>query len=207
MLTVVSSPKCGGSVTYNPELCLNSTYARDTPVTLIAVSSDGYQFEKWTGDVDGVADTENSAITVVMSRDRIITVNFTAPGGLPTVTVEASPGVAGFVTIETPCGSLASDNVQAAISFECSAGTEVTLRATAAEGYRFRGWKGDLAGSQATVILVVDSSKTITARFAKPSPFPWAWVAAGIVASMLAAFTLARLVFGKAKRPEGNRPT
>ena len=137
----------------------------------------------------------------------MITVNFTAPEGLSTVIVEASPGVAGFVTIETPCGSLTSDNVQAAISFECSAGTGVTLRAAAAEGYRFRGWKGDLVGSQATVILVVDSSKTITARFAKPSPFPWAWVAVGIVASLLAAFALARLIFGKAKRPEIDRPT
>ena len=207
MLTVVSSPKCGGRVTYNPELCFNSTYARDTPVTLTAVSSDGYQFEKWTGEVDGVADTENSTITVVMSGDRLITVNFTAPGGLSTVVVEASPGVAGFVTMETPCASLTSDNVQSAISFQCAAGTEVAVTATADEGYQFRGWKGDLAGHEARVILTVDSDIAITARFAKPSPFPWAWVAAGIGASLLAAFSLARLIFGRAERPEVSRPT
>ena len=81
-LTVVSSPKCGGTVTYSPELCPNSTYALNTPVTLTAMPSEGCQFERWTGDVDGVGDTENSTITVVMSQDRVITVNFTAPGGL-----------------------------------------------------------------------------------------------------------------------------
>jgi len=154
-----------------------------------------------------VADTENSTITVVMSRDRVITVNFTAPGGLSTVIVEASPGISGFVTMDTPCGSLTSDNVQPAISFQCASGTEVTVTATADEGYQFRGWKGDLASHEGRVILTVDSDMTITAGFAKPSPFPWGWVAAGVVASLLAAFALARLISSKAKRPEDNRPT
>jgi hypothetical protein len=176
-------------------------------VTLTAVWSEGHQFGKWTGDVDGVADTENSTIEVVMNKARIITVNFTAPGGLSTVIVEASPGMAGFVTMETPCGSLTSDNVQPAISFQCATGTEVTVTATADEGYQFRGWKGDLASHEGSVSLTVDSDMTITAGFAKPSPFPWGWVAVGVVASLLAAFALVRLIFNKAKRPKDNQPT
>ena len=176
-------------------------------VTLSAVPSEGYQFGTWTGDVDGVADTENSTIAVVMSKARVITVNFTAPGGLSTVTVEATPSAGGFVTIDTPCGSLTSDNTQPAISFQCAAGTEVTVTAIADAGYRFRGWKGDLASHEDRASLTVDSDTTIAAEFAKPSPFPWRWVAVGVVASLVAAFALVRLISNKAKRPKDNQPT
>ena len=171
-------------------------------VTLIAVSSEGYQFEKWTGDVDGVADTDNSTIEVVMSRARNITVNFTAPGGLSTVIVEASPGVGGFVTIETPCGSLTSDNVQAAISFECPAGTVVTLKAAAAEGYRFRGWKGDLSSHEDSVTLTAGASKTVSAYFGKPSRSAWPWVVAGVAAFGVLAFISARLMLSRSRQVE-----
>ncbi|MBN2099239.1 MAG: hypothetical protein JW753_06545 [Dehalococcoidia bacterium] len=106
-----------------------------------------------------------------MSKDRIIAVNFTAPGGLLTVIAEASPVVGGFVTMETPCGSLTSNSVQGVISFGCSPGTAVTLEAVAAEGYRFRGWKGDVSVHHNNVTLTADSSKTVTAHFSKPSHF------------------------------------
>ena len=141
-----------------------------------------------------MADTENSTIIVVMSQDRVITVNFTAPGGLYTVTVEASPAVGGFVTIDTPCGSLASDNTQPVISTECLPESEVTLIAEPAEGYRFRGWRGDLRDSHDNVTLTVDSSKAITAKFAKPSPFPWSWVIFGIGVLIAATAVVVRLM-------------
>lgn len=199
---------CGGSVTYDPPLCSNSTYAKDTVVTLTAVPSEGYDFEKWTGDVDGVTSTEVSMMAFVMSKARVITVNFTAPAGLFTVTVEATPIADGFVTIDTPCGSLTSDDTQPAISFQCAAGTEVTVTATANAGYRFRGWKGDLASQKDIVDLTVDSDTTITGEFAKASKasqFPWWWVALGVVAVLLAAFALARLIYGRAHKPKVNR--
>ena len=123
-----------------------------------------------------------------MSNDRIITVNFTVLGGLRTVIVEASPAVGGFVTMETPCGSLTSNSVQGVISFGCSPGTAVTLEAVAAEGYRFRGWKGDVSIDQDNVILTADSSKTVTAYFSKPSHLAWPWVVAGVAAFGVVAF-------------------
>ena len=151
-------------------------------------------------------DTENSTIAVVMSKARFITVNFTAPEGLSTVTVEATPNVGGFVTMDTPCGSLTSDNTQPSIYLQCATGTEVTVTATAAKGFRFRKWEGDLHGSHDDVTLTVDSSKSITARFAKPSPFPWRWMAVGIVAFLLAAFAFARLTFLRGvHEPKDNR--
>jgi hypothetical protein len=184
-------------VTYDPPLCGASTYDNNTVVTLTAVPSEGYQFKRWTGDVGGVVDTQSSTIDVVMSNDRIIAVNFTAPGGLRTVIVEASPAMGGFVTMETPCGSLTSDSVQGAISFGCSAGTAVTLEATAAEGYRFRGWNGDVSIHQDNVTLTADSSKTITAYFSKPPRFAWPWVVAGAAASGVVAFVSACLMVSR----------
>lgn len=189
-------------MTYDPPLCGNSTYASNTVVSLTAVPSERYQFEKWTGDVDGVADTGNSTIQVVMSKARMITVNFTAPKGLSTVIVEASPGIAGFVTMETPCSSLTSDNVQPAISFQCAAGTEVTVTATADEGYQFRGWEGDLVGHEDSVSLTVDSDTTITAEFAKPSRFSWGWVALGVAGSVLVVLALAGTWYWRHKTTE-----
>ena len=175
-------------------------------VTLTAVPSEGYNFEKWTGDVDGVMDTENSTIAIVMSKARIMTVNFTAPGGLSTVTVEAAPNAGGFVAIDTPCGSVTSDNTQPSIYLQCATGTEVTVTATAAKGFRFRKWEGDLHGSHDDVTLTVDSSKSITATFAKPSPFPWRWMAVGIVAFLLAAFAFAKMTLPRgAHEPKDNR--
>lgn len=184
-------------MTYDPPLCGASTYANNTVVTLTAVPSEGYQFERWTGDVDGVVDAEDSTIEVVMSNDRTITVNFTVPGGLRMVIVKASPAVGGFVTVETPCGSLTSDSVQGAISFGCSAGTAVTLEATAAEGYRFRRWKGDVSIRRDNVTLTADSSKMVTAYFSKPSRIAWPWVVAGEAAFGVVALISACLMLSR----------
>ena len=81
------------------------------------------------------------------------------------------------------------------------------LKTVAVEGYRFRRWKGDLTGSQDNVTLVVDSSKTITAKFAKPSPFPWVWVVIGVATVIVAVFAVAKLFYGRAKRLEDTPPT
>ena len=161
--------------------------------------SQGFQFEKWTGEIDGVVDTENSTITVVMANNRTITANFTAPGGLYSVSVEASPAAGGFVTIETPCGSLTSDNTQPVVTTECLPRSDVTLIAEPAEGYRFRGWKGDLHGPHDNVTLTVDSPKSITARFAKPTPFPWQWVVLGVGVFVAAAAVFVRLMDSRTK--------
>jgi glucuronoarabinoxylan endo-1,4-beta-xylanase len=47
------------------------------------------------------------------------------------------------------------------------AGTEVTLTAVPMEGYRFDGWGGDVSGSNETIILVMDTNKTVEATFSE----------------------------------------
>jgi hypothetical protein len=174
-------------------------------VTLTAVPSEGYLFERWSGDVDeSVAD--NTTISVLMDGARTITVNFTAPDGLQTVTIEASPSQGGSVTIQTPCGSFTTDNVQPTISIQFAAGTQVTVTATSAEGYGFRRWKGNLSGREDDVTVNIDSDKAIVASFAKPSPFPWVWVVAGAAAFLAVVLVSMSFVFSRRRKAEGIHP-
>jgi hypothetical protein len=52
------------------------------------------------------------------------------------------------------------------INVNFSPGTSVTLTATAAPGYIFRNWNGDASGENASVTIIMDSNKVITAYFA-----------------------------------------
>jgi uncharacterized repeat protein (TIGR02543 family) len=211
-LTVVSSPRCAGEITSDPAYSNWRFYPTDN-VTLRAAAQPGYAFVNWTGDVDGAADTSQDTIIVQMSKyypdekDLNITANFTAPGGLYTVTVEGKPIEGGTVSIETPCGSFTTDNVQPTISLEFTAGTEITLTAAPAEGYRFAGWAGDLSGSQGNTTVVVGSSKAITARFGKPSTFPWPWVVIGAASFFVAVLAVARLLYRRGRKPKDTPPT
>ncbi len=175
-------------------------------VTLTAVPAQGYQFESWSGDVDAsVAD--NSTISVLMDKARTVTVNFSAPEGLFTVTIEGKPREGGSITFWTPCGSFTTDNVQPTISMQFAAGTEVTLTAAPTEGYGFRRWKGDLSGRGDNVTVNVDSDKDFVASFAKPSPFPWAWVVAGAAAFLAVVLVSMGFVFSRRRKAEGIRPS
>ena len=174
-------------------------YEKGGLVILEAHPSEGYQFERWTGDVDGVTNTENSTISVVMSNARSITANFTKPEGVYTVTLDTSPYWGGSATIDTPCGlSFVADNIQSTISVQVAGGTELSLAATAAEGYRFRGWKGDLSGVE-DATFVVESDMTITAKFEKPHSFPWGWVG-GVLVFGAASIVIAKFTVLKGRK-------
>ena len=181
-------------------------------VVLQAVAKPGYVFVNWTGDVNGAMDTSQSTITVQTAtyypdkQNLQIAANFTAPEGLYTVAVEGKPSEGGSVTIQTPCGSFTTDNVQPAISIQLAAGTEVTLTAAPVEGYGFRRWKGDLSGREDNVTVNVDSDKAIVASFAKPSPFPWVWVAAGAAAFLAVVLVSMGFVFSRRRKAEGIQP-
>ena len=69
------------------------------------------------------------------------------------VTVQATAG--GSVALDPPGGSHAG-------------GTLLTLTATPDEGYLFRTWGSDLAGTENPTTLLVDGEKDVSAFFAKP---------------------------------------
>jgi hypothetical protein len=141
-----------------------------------------------------------------MDMARSITADFVAPGGLYTITVNASPSLGGTATITTPFGSFNTSGNESSVSIQYPSGTEVNLSATAAAGYSFDGWKGGVTGSQDNVSFVVDSSKTITAEFSALSSFQWSWVVGGVAALLLVVFLIVRFMPGRAKKPNDTPP-
>ena len=67
-----------------------------------------------------------------------------------------------------------------------------SLSASAAEGFRFSHWSGDIRSEENPTILVMDAAKEVNAHFAEASAFAWWWVAAGlgVVAVALSAYFL-----------------
>ena len=207
MLTVVSNPASAGEVVPTPDYrndpYLQNLYASQDVVTLQAIAKPGFAFDYWAGDVGDIADTTQSTISFTMGDARTVTANFVA---LYTVTVNSGSGSRGFTTIETPSGSITSSADQPSISLECRAGTEVTIIAKAAEGYRFVSWRGDVSGSDSPKTVFVDGPKTMTAKFVGPAPSRWwLWVTLGLV-GVFGALVLSRLVYWRMNRGVPDHP-
>ncbi len=112
-------------------------YNHGTEVTLIATPAEGYCFVKWS---DGDA---NATRTIIVTADVTLTAEFAI--NVYTVTLSAENGTV------TGAG-------------EYNHGTEVTLTATPAEGYRFVKWSD--GETNATRTITVTADVTLTAEFA-----------------------------------------
>jgi uncharacterized repeat protein (TIGR02543 family) len=153
LLTVVSNPEGGGSVTFDPPLCANHTYAKNVTVTLTAVASKGYQFDNWTGDI-GSAPASSTLITVLMDQNRTIHANF-APSDLHyTVTASSEPEGGGSVEYQ-PSQPAGGYQVNESIS----------VFANPQDGYVFSRWTGDLAGTDNPRTILASENKSIMAVF------------------------------------------
>jgi hypothetical protein len=139
------------------------------------------------GDLAG---SENPR-TVLVSEDKSFTAIFN-----PMVTTYCSPYEGGSVALE-PAQS----------SNEYDAGTDATIRATAAKGYRFLSWEGDASGSDRSITITVDEPKSIGARFVGQSPSRWwLWVTIGLI-GLLGALILLRLVYARMNRGVLDEPS
>lgn len=67
----------GGGVTVPAEG--ETTYPAGTSASLLAVASEGYRFERWTGDVE----TTNATATLVMDRSKSVTAEFAPYDAVP----------------------------------------------------------------------------------------------------------------------------
>ena len=82
ILTVAST--AGGSVITPGEGTF--PYDEGTVVNLVATADDGYGFQGWTGDTEGVADPSSGSTTIIMSQDSSITANFGPTGPADPIT-------------------------------------------------------------------------------------------------------------------------
>lgn len=138
--------EAGGSVTIDP---LQATYKYGDEVTLTAVPTPGWAFTGWTGTLNSTSPTE----TIIITSDTTIDATFTKEAYTIDIgIVNEGIGVGGTVTKKPD---------QATYEY----GTEVTLEATAATGWNFGGWSGDITSMEPTYPLNVTSNISASATF------------------------------------------
>jgi len=183
-VTAVVEPSGGGSVRFQPNQP-QSGYSVNQSVTVFAEAQTGYVFSHWTGDLLG----NDNFRTLLVSAEKSITAVFR-----PTITPYCSPYDAGSIALEPE-----SSNGYAA-------GTEVTITAKAAKGYRFVSWQGDISGSKKSVSIAVDAPMTITAVFDGQSPSRWwLWVILGLT-GLTGVLIILRLAYARMNRGALDEP-
>jgi len=140
-LSTYASLADGGVV--SPE---GGIYDCGTQVTLVAEAADCYSFDGWGGDADG----RSSSLTITLDSDMTVGASFTRNE----YSVSAVESPLGSGTVRPGNGT-----------YEC--GTEVTLSAEPAVGYRFDRWEGDASTVSPVASLIMDADKTATAYFTR----------------------------------------
>jgi hypothetical protein len=151
---ITSSGSAGGRVVSNPVgidcgTDCTETYASGRVVTLTPIAAANSKFAGWTGDADC---TDGS---VIMYSSKTCTAKFAIAIVILSVSKQGKGKVAS-ATNGIECGSACSSTV--------TAGSTVSLRATADPGFLFSGWSGGCAGTEDCTITL-SSNTTVTANF------------------------------------------
>jgi hypothetical protein len=131
-----------GSGTVRPA---SGTYDDGETVELVAEPSEGFQFDGWSGGVDG----GTPHITLVMHEDVQAIANFERTRELAG---SVAPLGGGTIVLSPPV-SVYGD------------GDTVELRGEPLPGYCFDRWSGDIAGTDAMASIAMDDNKDVTAHF------------------------------------------
>lgn len=115
-------------------------YDAGTQVTVTPSAASGYRFGTWSGDAAGT----NAPLSIVMDGNKTVTANFIQQF---TLTTMAGTG-----------GSISGGGIY-------DAGAIVNVVASAASGYRFGAWSGDLSGTSSSTTLVMNGDKAVAASF------------------------------------------
>jgi len=107
------------------------TYDPGAVVTLNATPDSGYQFVRWTGDVDTIDNVHASEIVITMNGNYSIIANFEVP-----------PPIQYSLNIIGPAGGSVTTPGEGRFTYE--EGTVVNLVAKPDSGYKFAKWTGDV---------------------------------------------------------------
>ena len=135
-------PPANGSITVTPD---KETYTYGETVTIRAQGLNGYNLAGWTGSFSGV----NNPIVFDITKD--ITVGATFAAG-PPPKLNLSVNGQGEVSAAPQKNNYLN-------------GELVTLTPEPALGFIFAGWSGDLSGADNPAVIVMSSTKNITANF------------------------------------------
>ncbi|MBN1560687.1 InlB B-repeat-containing protein [candidate division KSB1 bacterium] len=128
-------------------------HPQGTIVPISAAPNAGYEFDYWTGDV---AEPNKQTTTVTIDTDKGVIAIFKQTTKY-TLTMAKSPAAGGTV-------------IPGVGAHQYDAGAVVTIQASAASGYDFIRWEGDVADpTSMTTTVTMNASKTVTAIFAQSS--------------------------------------
>lgn len=141
--TIISNVIGSGSITLAPN---QEFYHLGAEVTVTALPNPGWTFAGWSGDLDGA----NGQTTLTVNGNKNVTATFVPLA--PTLSINSNGN--GTVTVSP---------LKETYQYK----EQVTLTATAGEGWLFTGWSGDLSGDATPVTIELDSNKSIVANFAQ----------------------------------------
>ncbi len=124
-------------------------YEEEKVVDLEAVADEGYEFIEWTGDIENIEDAESNETTIEMLDNYSITAVFEEDVVEYDLTINLE-------------GKGSTDPSEGTHTYQ--EGEEVTITATADEGWNFKEWTGtEETGEEITISM--DEDKEITATF------------------------------------------
>ena len=139
-------------------------YVEGTVVNITANPDGGWRFERWIGEV---SNPNAASTTLTMDSDKTITASFS--------------NIMHTLTIRTNGSGSTSPT---AGTHSHSEGTVVNIEAIPDSGWQFDSWSGGVADpSLATITLIMDSDKLVTATYSQVKP-SW-WLTGGIIAGII----------------------
>ena len=147
-------------------------YDEGEVVSLVAITTSGYQFINWVGDVDDIADVKDATTTITMRGDYQITANF-----------EAIPPLQYNLSISSTAGGCVVEPGEGTFTYD--KGTVVDLMVAVEESpSRFVNWTGDVDTiadvSAGTTTITMDDDYSITANLKEITN----WLKIGVVIVM-----------------------
>ena len=146
----ISSSNSGGSVSVNNS-SFNQRYLFQpygTSIVLKGQPAQGWEFTGWTGDIE----SENNPLTLTLEKNLSVNAEFIRKKFDLNVSIEGEGSVSEEVVVQS-----------GQYDFE----TRVKLTAVPEENWEFINWSGDLTSTENPVIIEVNNTKSITAKFAK----------------------------------------